>query len=105
MGDFTCCYLACGQDLPEALLTLATVPPWLWLTATRDQAVAAIRRYQTEISAKRGPVCRYTPSCSHYGVAALQRFGLVRGSWLTVRRLARCRASVPWGTPDPVPQP
>ncbi|MDA1099394.1 MAG: membrane protein insertion efficiency factor YidD [Proteobacteria bacterium] len=47
--------------------------------------------------------CRYLPSCSHYGLEALQRHGPIHGSWLTLRRLLRCH---PWGGHghDPVPQ-
>ncbi len=46
--------------------------------------------------------CRYLPSCSHYGLEALQVHGPVHGSWLTLRRLLRCH---PWGGHgfDPVP--
>jgi putative membrane protein insertion efficiency factor len=94
----------CGQDVPQAALAMVTTHPHLWLTEGRAQAVAAIRRYRREISAHRPAVCRFTPSCSHYGIGVLERFGLIRGAWLILKRLARCRASVPWGTPDPVPQ-
>lgn len=49
--------------------------------------------------------CRYLPSCSHYGLEALQLHGPVHGSWLTLRRLLRCH---PWGghgfDPVPIPQ-
>lgn len=47
-------------------------------------------------------VCRHDPSCSHYGIEALRVHGLLKGSWLTLRRLSRCH---PWGTHgyDPVP--
>lgn len=47
--------------------------------------------------------CRFTPSCSHYAIEALQRHGSFRGTWLTARRLCRCH---PWGGQgfDPVPR-
>jgi uncharacterized protein len=64
--------------------------------------LAAIRLYQTEISPRRRPVCRYSPTCSHYAVQALQVHGLRRGGWLSVRRLIRCRPGSAGGS-DPVP--
>ena len=65
--------------------------------------VAMIRLYQSEISPKRRPVCRFSPTCSHYAVQALQAHGAGRGSWLTVRRLIRCRPGARGGL-DPVPE-
>ena len=64
-------------------------------------SVAAVRAYQRWISPLRPPTCRFTPSCSAYAVEALERFGAVRGGWLTARRLLRCG---PWhpGGHDPV---
>ena len=48
------------------------------------------------------PSCRFTPTCSQYAVEALRKYGPLKGSWLTLRRLARCH---PWGGSgyDPVP--
>lgn len=43
---------------------------------------------------KTGDHCRYHPSCSAYGLEAIQVHGALRGSWLTVKRLGRCQ---PWG--------
>jgi putative membrane protein insertion efficiency factor len=64
--------------------------------------IALIRIYQWGISPLLGPRCRFTPSCSHYAVEALQKHGLIKGLWLAIRRIARCH---PWGGhgADPVP--
>jgi len=61
-----------------------------------------IRGYQRFISPALPPACRFTPSCSAYAVTALERYGAARGSWMALRRLARCH---PWnpGGYDPVP--
>ncbi|WP_246120783.1 membrane protein insertion efficiency factor YidD [Chitinolyticbacter meiyuanensis] len=61
-----------------------------------------VKLYQYTISPLLGPRCRYTPSCSHYAVEALAKYGALRGGWLTIRRLSRCH---PWGGSgyDPVP--
>jgi len=67
-----------------------------------DRMIAAVRVYQREISPKRPPVCRYSPTCSNYAVEALERHGAGRGTWLTLRRLVRCRPGAVGGT-DPVP--
>jgi len=56
----------------------------------RQLALLAIRGYQRSISPALPRVCRFEPSCSHYGYEAIERYGLVRGSWLALRRLARC---------------
>ena len=64
--------------------------------------VGAIRVYQAVGSPIFGKHCRFHPTCSHYGVEAIQRHGALRGSWLTMRRLAKCH---PFGSGgwDPVP--
>ncbi len=64
--------------------------------------VALIRVYQRAISPLFPGVCRYTPTCSAYGVEALQRHGPWRGGLLTLKRILSCH---PWGGHghDPVP--
>jgi len=53
-------------------------------------ALAAIRFYQRTISPSMPPACRFEPSCSHYAHDAIERYGLARGGWLALRRIARC---------------
>jgi len=62
-----------------------------------------IRFYQLFLSPLLPPSCRYLPTCSEYGLQALERHGALRGGWLTARRLCRCH---PWGGSgyDPVPE-
>lgn len=65
--------------------------------------LAVLRAYQLVISPMTGPSCRYYPSCSAYAVLAVQRHGALRGSWLAVRRLARCHPWTPGGVDDVPP--
>ncbi|MEX2551550.1 MAG: membrane protein insertion efficiency factor YidD [Actinomycetota bacterium] len=64
--------------------------------------IALIGVYRRFISPLLAPHCRFVPSCSEYAVMALQRHGLVRGLYLTARRLLRCHPFHPGGF-DPVP--
>ncbi len=70
--------------------------------AARRVVVAVLGFYRTAISPLRPPSCRYTPTCSGYAVEAIERFGLVRGGWLAIRRLLRCHPFHAGGY-DPVP--
>ncbi|WP_425547783.1 membrane protein insertion efficiency factor YidD [Actinocorallia longicatena] len=61
-----------------------------------------VRGYRKVISPLLPPTCRFAPSCSAYGLEALQTHGALRGSWLTIARIARCHPFHPGGY-DPVP--
>jgi uncharacterized protein len=61
-----------------------------------------VRVYQKVISPMLGPKCRYAPTCSEYTVQALKKHGLIKGGWLSIKRISSCH---PWGGSgyDPVP--
>jgi putative membrane protein insertion efficiency factor len=69
---------------------------------TAKLLIALIRLYQLVLSPLVGGACRFVPSCSAYAREAIERHGAARGSWLALRRLARCH---PFGGSgfDPVP--
>lgn len=61
-----------------------------------------IRIYQLVISPLLGPKCRFTPTCSEYSAQALRKHGLIKGGWLSIKRISRCRPGGGSGY-DPVP--
>ena len=65
-------------------------------------ALGVIRLWQVTFAKVLPPVCRFTPSCSHYGYEAIAKYGFLKGGWLAVKRIARCHPLHPGGY-DPVP--
>ena len=64
--------------------------------------ILLIRIYQVTLSPFIGRNCRYTPTCSNYGIEVIQKYGAIKGGWLTIKRILSCN---PWGGSgyDPVP--
>ena len=64
--------------------------------------IALIKLYRVLLSPILGAQCRYSPTCSQYGIEAIKKYGAFKGGWLTLKRIARCN---PWGGHghDPVP--
>ncbi|MCK2003652.1 membrane protein insertion efficiency factor YidD [[Brevibacterium] frigoritolerans] len=62
-----------------------------------------IRFYQVAISPLKPPTCRFYPTCSHYGLEAVNRFGPIKGSWLALIRILKCHPFHPGGI-DLVPE-
>lgn len=70
--------------------------PLAWLM------IGFVRAWRAVVSPAYGDVCKFYPTCSSYGLTAIETHGAIRGGWLTIRRLVRCH---PWslGGYDPVP--
>lgn len=64
--------------------------------------IGMIKLYQWTLSPLIGKACRYTPTCSNYGLEAIRKYGPFKGGWLTLKRVISCN---PWGGSgyDPVP--
>lgn len=68
-----------------------------------EAALLPVKFYKKAISPYIGPHCRFTPTCSSYFMQAMREWGILRGSWLGIKRILRCH---PWGGSgyDPVPE-
>ena len=77
--------------LPQTFKRILTLP-----------LIGLVRFYQVCISPLKPATCRFTPTCSQYALQALQKYGPIKGSWLAIKRIAKCH---PWGGCgyDPVP--
>jgi putative membrane protein insertion efficiency factor len=66
--------------------------------------IALLSAYRRYVSPLMSPRCRFAPSCSEYAIEAITTHGALRGSWLAVRRVAKCQPFFTGGY-DPVPPP
>jgi putative membrane protein insertion efficiency factor len=84
---------------PEKCCSPAARVPWInWVAAL------PIRFYRCTLSAVLGGQCRFTPTCSAYGLEAVETYGPLKGWWMAIRRICRCHPFHPGGY-DPVPLP
>lgn len=68
----------------------------------KNQFIFLIRCYRKFLSPLFPPSCRFQPTCSQYAIEAIEKFGVVKGSWLALKRILRCHPFHPGGY-DPVP--
>jgi hypothetical protein len=99
------CAACCDSGLlSTALLSAAAVAPARRpRPSAADRAVLVVIRGYRRVSPRLPTRCRFTPTCSAYGLLAVERYGLRAGGRLTAARLAQCRPGVAVGTRDPVP--
>lgn len=69
----------------------------------KDILISIIKFYRKHISPLKPPTCKFYPTCSEYGITAIERFGVVKGSLLTLWRIIRCSPLTSGGY-DPVPE-
>jgi hypothetical protein len=65
--------------------------------------ILCIKFYRRFLSPMLPPSCRFIPTCSEYSITAIQRFGFIKGSYLSIRRIVRCHPGGDYGY-DPVPE-
>lgn len=84
-------------DLHKALVS----GQWSFEIAMRWMILSLIRVYRLCLSPLLPPACRFTPTCSEYALEAIGKYGIMRGGWMSLRRLLRCHPLHPGGF-DPV---
>ena len=65
--------------------------------------IGLVKGYQYLISPLLGQNCRYTPTCSQYSIQAIEKYGIFKGIWLSMKRILRCRPGCSCGI-DPLPK-
>ncbi|MFD2165796.1 membrane protein insertion efficiency factor YidD [Thalassotalea euphylliae] len=71
-------------------------------SASQALVISLVRGYQRFISPLLGNNCRFQPTCSQYTVIAIERFGVIKGCWLAIKRILKCHP-LNAGGEDPVP--
>ena len=71
--------------------------------ALRKIPIGIIKLYQIVLSPMLGPTCRFHPSCSHYAIDAITEHGMIKGTWLSIKRILKCHPLNNGGY-DPVPK-
>ena len=56
--------------------------------------IGLVKGYQYLVSPLLGQNCRYTPTCSEYSIQAIEKYGIFKGLWLSIKRISKCH---PWG--------
>lgn len=87
------------DDPPDSQPEQNSIRMGWWLP--KQIADAMIRFYQVAISPLFGPKCRFSPTCSQYAREAIAKYGVLRGGWKSIKRIARCNPLFPGGH-DPV---
>ena len=98
----SCMYHSQGSAIQNPILKIMR---WLYQgfkNLLSKLLIGLIKLYQVTLSPYIGRACRYTPTCSNYGIEAIQKHGPFKGFWLTLKRVLSCN---PWGGSgyDPVP--
>ncbi len=65
--------------------------------------LAVIRFYRRRLSPLKPPCCRFVPTCSAYALEAVEKYGVIKGGWLAVKRVCRCNPFSKHDPFDPVP--
>ncbi len=86
----------------EVFTTLPLRLYWFTVKLLAYPFMILIRGYQMFVSPMLPSTCRFIPTCSEYSLQALRKYGILKGGWLSIKRVARCH---PWGGHghDPVP--
>jgi uncharacterized protein len=100
-----------GENSEREEDRLKSVPPWAVDSGALEKqsaavkaALAAVRIYKVYLSVLFAGSCRFEPTCSMYTYGAIERFGVMRGSWMGLKRLLRCHPLSRKFGYDPVPE-